>query len=147
MIHETAAILLHIVDNYAAGTSFALTNETRTAVYQWLFYGASELEQGLWTAARHTFVLPEAERIPAAIQWGLQDFRNQLNYVSTMLGTKSYLLGDPFTVADLFITTILAWGKQAQKVDLEYENVKAYFERCQNRPGYQDSVAKYRRKS
>jgi glutathione S-transferase len=145
VVHESTAIMLHLVDRYGAGSALAVTEPTeRAALYQWLFYGASELEQGLWTAARHGFILPEAERLPAAIAWGRAEFTGQLRYLSTMLGERGFLLGERFTAADVLIAQILLWATQQQKLELGYDNVRAYLGRCTARPAFQALVTRFR---
>jgi glutathione S-transferase len=145
IIHESSAILLHLMDHYGQESELAIKPGQRTELYQWLFYGSSELEQGLWTAARHSFVYPQDRRIDAAVTWGREEFTNQLNYLSQMLGNKSYLLGDQFTIADILIAQILLWATQQQKIDLSFDNIKAYLTRCVSRPKFRMLVARFKK--
>ena len=82
---------------------------------QWLFYGADELEQGIWTAARHKFVLPKEKRIAENIEWGFYEFEKCLDYFTLMLGDKSYVANDKFSVADIQIAQILVDSYPAKK--------------------------------
>ncbi len=146
VIHESSAILLYLMDTYGQTSPLAVTTpEKRTELYQWLFYGSSELEQGLWTAARHSFVYPAEKRIEAAVNWGRSEFSGQLDYLSSMLGSKTYLLGAQFTIADILIVQILLWGTQQQKLDLRFDNVNQYLKRSVSRPQFQSLVARFKK--
>jgi glutathione S-transferase len=145
VVYESAAIMMHLME--VRGTHSDLYIEPgsrRTHLYQWLFYGVAELEQGLWTAARHTFVLPPEKRIPAAINWGQEEFLKQLPYLSEQLGEKSYLLGGQFSIADILISQILSWATQQQKLPLQFDNLLQYQKRCTSRPCFQSLVARLR---
>lgn len=145
IIHESSAILLHIMEKYGQNTALEVKSENRTKLYQWLFYGSSELEQGLWTAARHSFVYPVERRIKDAVLWGQEEFKSQLNYLSKMLGGQSYLLGEQFTIADILIAQILLWATQQQKIEIDFENLKAYLERCVSRPKFIALVKRFKK--
>jgi glutathione S-transferase len=147
VIHESSAILLHLLDSYGEGSSLEISRDKRTELYQWLFYGSSELEQGLWTAARHSFVYPPEKRIEAAVASGRAEFTSQLPYLSKMLGDKLFLLGDQFTIADILIAHILLWGSQQQKLDLVFDNINQYLKRCVSRPNYSKLVDRFKSES
>ena len=135
--HETSMMLYMIAEKYAKGTAFELPcDDSKYKILQWLFYGADELEQGLWTAARHKFVLEKDKRIKDAISWGHHEFEKSLDYLSVMLGDKTYLVGESFSIADIQISQILMWAVSQQKLDLKHENVKAYYERARSREGF-----------
>ena len=140
--HETSMMLYMLADKYGKGTPLELAaDDSKYKILQWLFYGADELEQGLWTAARHKFALPKERRIKEAIDWGFYEFEKALDYLSTMLGDKTYLVAESFSIADIQISQILMWAVSQQKLDLKYDNVRAYHKRARSREGFKKTVA------
>jgi glutathione S-transferase len=59
--------------------------------------------------------------------------QKRFDYVNKELGSKAYLMGDTFTVADAYLFTVLQWAKP-MKIDLQpYPKITAYIERVHNR--------------
>ena len=140
--HETSMMLWLIADKYGKGSHLEIPNDgSQYEILQWLFYGADELEQGLWTVSRHKFVLPKEERIEANIQWGYREFSKCLDYLHLMLGEKLYLVNDKFSIADLQIAQILLWGFRLQ-VDLKYGNVREFMDRIRGRESFKRTLSK-----
>ena len=66
IITESAAICLYIGEKYPqSGLLSPAGTSERAQCYRWICFTISELEQPLWTIAKHRFVLPEEKRIPA----------------------------------------------------------------------------------
>jgi glutathione S-transferase len=58
----------------------------------------------------------------------------RLDYVQQALGTRSYLTGEQFTVADCYLGTVLGWAGHV-KLDLgKWPELKRYVERVRARP-------------
>ena len=99
-----------------------------------------EIEGLLWTAARHSFVLPEEMRLPAikdSLKWEFT--RNQAR-LAARLGDAAFLMGDHMTVPDILLTQCLAWAASANFPETE-PNLTAYRERLRARPAYQRAAA------
>lgn len=100
-----------------------------------------EIEGLLWTASRHSFVLPEEMRLPAikdSLKWEFS--RNQAR-LAARLGDAPFLMGDEMTVPDILLTQCLAWAVAANFPDTE-PNLTAYLQRLRARPAYQRAAAK-----
>ena len=99
-----------------------------------------EIDALLWTATRHSFVLPEEMRLPAikdSLKWEFS--RNQAR-LAARLGKAEFLMGDEMTVPDIVLTHCLAWAQAANFPDTE-ANLTAYRERLRTRPAYQRAAA------
>ena len=145
--HETSMMLWMLADKYADGSALELPDDDkRYKILQWLFFGADELEQGIWTAARHKFVLPKEKRIQAAIHWGHEEFAKALDYLSVMLGEREFLVGGQFSIADIQISQILMWAVSQQSLDLRHDNLWDYLKRAKSREAFIATVKKYRKK-
>ena len=72
-----------------------------------------ELDACLWTAARHSFVLPEAMRLPAikdSLKW---EYARSLQRLADRMAGP-FLMGDEMTVPDIIATHCLGWGVAAR---------------------------------
>ena len=145
IIHESSTILFYLADVYGKNTSFDLTKVNRHKIFQWLIFGSSELEQGLWTAARHTFVLPKDQRIEVLLGGDTKEFYRALTYTSEMLDNREYLVDNTFSIADILTAPDPALGLTTAKLDLKYENIKKYLKRCISRPSFEYLVRKYKK--
>jgi glutathione S-transferase len=100
-----------------------------------------EIEALVWAAARHSFILPEAMRLPAikdSLKWEFA--RNQAR-LAARLGDAPFLMGDEMTVPDILLTQCLAWAATANFPETE-ANLTAYRDRLRARPAYQRAAAK-----
>ncbi len=111
----------------------SLTRE-RAEYDRWLFFVIGELEQPLWTLAKHTFALPESLRVPAIMPTAKKEFRRAAAALATALGDREFVVGNGFTAADIIITHTLLWARGFE-VPLEFANLEAYADRHSARPG------------
>src|SRR5687768_8216109 len=69
IIPESAAICLHVAEKFqGSGLLPAAATPGRTQCYRWLSFLLTEMDAPLWSIAKHRFVLPPAQRIPAVIE-------------------------------------------------------------------------------
>lgn len=138
-IAESAAIV-----NYLAQKTGRLVPEINTPeraqFEEVMFFVTNELEQALWTQAKHKFALPEKYRVPATIETAKWEFQQALKIFSKMLGNKPYVCGDHFTVADIIAGHTLSWAKGFKQV-LEHENVNDYASSVLSRPALAEARA------
>ncbi|MDZ7620917.1 MAG: glutathione S-transferase N-terminal domain-containing protein [Candidatus Competibacteraceae bacterium] len=75
VLTESAAICNYIGDRFpASGLTPVAGSRDRARYDQWCFFVLSELEQSLWTIAKHRFALPEKRRVPAIIETAAWEF-------------------------------------------------------------------------
>lgn len=95
-----------------------------------------EFDALLWTASRHSFVLPEEMRLPAikdSLRW--EYARNQAR-MAERLGDGPFLMGAGMTVPDLILAHCLDWAVAA-KFPAPEPNLAAFHARMRARPAYQ----------
>ena len=95
---------------------------------QWIFWVVSELEQPLWTLAKHRFILPEDKRVPAMRDVAEFEWQRPTDILTAHLADREYMVGDSFTLADIFVAHTLNWARGA-KVDLRSDTAKNYLDR------------------
>jgi glutathione S-transferase len=112
---DSVAILTYLADRHGQFTHPA---GTIARAQQDGFTGLilDELEAPLWTAARHSFVLPEEMRlaeIKPSLRWEFQ--RNQARLAEGFAGP--FLMGEVMTVPDLLLSHCLSWAAGAKFPD------------------------------
>jgi glutathione S-transferase len=101
---------------------------------RWLFFGAGCLEPAILDRM--------LERAPGpAHSEGYGDFEQTLDVVAQAIATGPYLLGAPFTAADVLIGSQLRFGMMMQAVPKRPE-IERYVERLGQRPALQRATAK-----
>lgn len=95
-ITDSAAILTYLADKHGALTA-APSTIARARQDAMTHLILDELDAVLWTAARHSFVLPEDRRVPDvkdSLKW---EFGESLARIADGL-TSQWVMGDSFTV-------------------------------------------------
>ena len=112
-ITDSTAIIQYLADRHGALTHKAGTIERarQDSLTQFLL---DEFHAVLWTAARHTFVLPEELRVSAikdTLRW---EFRRSQQILKQRVGNGPYLMGEVMTVPDIILTHCLGWAQAAR---------------------------------
>ena len=112
-ITDSTAIIQYLADRHGALTHKAGTIERarQDSLTQFLL---DEFDAVLWTAARHTFVLPEELRVSAikdTLRW---EFQRSQQILKQRVGNGPYLMGEVMTVPDIILTHCLGWAHSAR---------------------------------
>lgn len=133
-ITDSTAIIQYLADRHGALTHKAGTIERarQDSLTQFLL---DEFDAVLWTAARHTFVLPEELRVSAikdTLRW---EFQRSQQILKQRVGNGPYLMGEVMTVPDIILTHCLGWAQTARfpLMDCWDEN---YLVKMRARPAY-----------
>jgi glutathione S-transferase len=125
---ESGAITLHLVEKYG-GLDHPLFGkpEQRPQLLQWLFYAPATLYPAILPAYGSDAEAKEKaqERLNSA----------QLAFISSELGTKQFILGDDFSLADVSLAYELA-GLSHLKWLSKFPNVQDYINRLLERPAF-----------
>ncbi|MCU4652440.1 glutathione S-transferase [Roseibacterium sp. SDUM158016] len=73
-----------------------------------------EFDATLWTAARHSFVLPEEHRVPEikeSLRWEFE--RSQEKFVPRMAEDGPFLMGEEVTIPDILLAHCMGWAVNA----------------------------------
>lgn len=122
VLNENAATLQWIADQRPGSVGAAAGTVARYELIAALSYISSEFHGTIGG-----LFYPASEEIYAYIR---EKLAKKLSYVeSTLIGKKSFVVGNSFTVADAYLYICLTWTGYL-KVDLTpYPNTKAYLER------------------
>lgn len=115
-LFESGAICRYLADRYGEpGGLLPASLEDRARVDQWLFFIIGELEQALWTQAKHKFALPGEQRVPAVLPTAAWEFQRAIRALERRFDGEGWLVGDHFTLADLLLAHTLGWATQFKK--------------------------------
>jgi glutathione S-transferase len=62
---------------------------------------------------------------------------NRLAFIEKSLGSKPFLTGDTFTVADAYLYVVLSWQQRLELDISGMPKLLAFYERCRARPSVQ----------
>jgi len=134
VLSESGAICTYLADKYP---ETGLAPEPRTgqrAIYnQMCFFALTELEQPLWTMAKHHFVLPAQLRVPDIINAANWEFARAVDALAMRIGEQEFVLGSRFTVADVLVGNVLSWARNSD-MPIEADLVNTYADRVLGRP-------------
>jgi len=134
IITESAAICTYLGERFPVSSLVPeIGSSERAAYFQWCCFVIGELEQPLWTLAKHSFVLPQVHRVPEIRATAKWEFARAADVLAAGLGERDYILGAKFSAADILIAHTLNWSKSA-KLSLEHVNLERYLERTLSRP-------------
>ncbi len=138
VLTDSVAIMSFLSDRHG-GLTFAPGTHARAHLDARLHKLNEDFDVLLWAAAKHSFVLPEAQRVPAikdSLRW--QFARSCDAAAAAMEGP--FVMGETMTIADILLVHCLGWAIVA-RFPLENAALKAYSRRLRDRPAYQRAAA------
>ncbi|QGX97617.1 glutathione S-transferase family protein [Roseovarius faecimaris] len=137
VITDSTAIMTYLADKHGALTAPAgtIARARQDAMTQTIL---DDLDGVLWTAARHSFILPEEHRVPEvkdSLKW--EYARNIARIEDGLSGP--FVMGEAMSVPDILLTHCLRWAGMAQ-FPAPGEKLTAYQERMQARPAFQKVI-------
>jgi len=135
VLWESMAINIYLAQKYEGPMHFA-NPEVLGLAAQWSFWAMLEMEDLLLDLLQHRALLPEFVRDPSYAERDELLLRKPLGILNTALAGREFLVGDSFTVADLNVASILAWGKMARLGLSAQREVTRWLDNCLARPAY-----------
>jgi glutathione S-transferase len=132
---DSSAILSFLADRHSA-FSYPCGSIERALQDGFTHFVNDELDACLWTAARHSFVLPEDKRVPEVKEPLKWEFARSVDELARRMGDGPFLMGEKMTVPDILATHCGSWARGAD-FPLTNENFNAYLKRMRARPAYQ----------
>jgi glutathione S-transferase len=139
-ITDSVAIMTFLADRHGALTFPAGTLE-RARQDGFTNLINDELDAVLWTAARHSFILPPEMRLPQikdSLRW---EFGQSVARLGEALGEGPFLMGETLTVSDLLLAHCIRWAGSAN-FPVEDPRVLAHRDRMLARPAFARAAAR-----
>jgi glutathione S-transferase len=128
LLTENAALLQYIADlNPAAKLAPAAGTIERYRLAEWLAYINSEIHKSF----SPLFVPDASEEMK---QYARANLTKRVGWLAGQLGSKPYLLGEQFTVADAYLFVVLSWSSHVNFDLSPWPNLGAFQERVAARP-------------
>ena len=137
-IADSTAIVTYLADKYNQLTFPAGTIE-RAQQDSFTQFILDELDSILWTAARHSFVLPKEMRVSKLKETLRWEFARSLKVLESRMGAGPNVMGEKFTIPDIILTHIGGWARVA-KFDIPDGKLRDYFRRQIKRPAYISAI-------
>lgn len=106
VVTECAAICAYLADAFP-DAGLAPPTAARADYYRWLFFTAGPVEQAI--TSKHFGLEPEGEQQRMA---GFGSLAMALDALETAVASRSFVAGDRFSAADVYVGSQLDWGLQ-----------------------------------
>ncbi|MBB4039732.1 glutathione S-transferase [Microvirga flocculans] len=141
VLFEAAAIALYLADRFPeAGLAPAMGTPERAAFYKWMVHltNTPQAEYYAWFYP-HAQVSDEAAAV-ALKQAAGERLDRMFDVISGQLGDRTWLLGERFSAADLFLFMLIRWGRGMPRPPRSLPNLNALAERVVARPAVQQAL-------
>ena len=138
VLTDSSAILAYLADKHGRLTHPAGTI-ARARQDGLLHMILDEIDAVLWTSARHSFVLPEEQRVPQvkdSLRW---EFARNVAHLGDVIDGP-FLMGDEMTVPDIVATHCINWARNA-RFEITDRRVLDYAREMRARPAFQRAAA------
>lgn len=139
VIPDSTAILTYLADRHGAFTAPAGTHQ-RARQDAWTFRILDDIEGQLWTAAKHSFVLPEDERVPEVKAACRAEYARNIDKIFADM-QDPYLCGEDMTVPDIILGHCGGWAQSA-KFPEATPAFADYLSRLRSRPAFRQAAGK-----
>ncbi|WP_299011215.1 glutathione S-transferase family protein [uncultured Shewanella sp.] len=117
-LSESAAICHFLIEKYNDTSNTPLYQPPKSSpdsarYHQWISFITCELEQALWTLAKHKFALPKALRQESIQAVAIWEFDKAANIAESWIPNSDYLFGNTLSIADILLTHTLQWATKA----------------------------------
>ena len=142
-VWDSTSILTYLSDKHQALT-FPVGSPERARLTSVICFATDEIEQSVWAASKHGFILPEDLRRLEEITPALHhDFDRAMKTLEILLGDGPFVMGEDFTIADIILGALGGWAK-AIRFPEPPAKVADYMARVRSRPGWK-KVAEMRK--
>jgi glutathione S-transferase len=141
VLFETAAIALHIADQFpASGLAPAFGTPERSEFYKWMIHltNTPQSEYRAWFYPNQHAADPSA--VESVKDTAGQRLNRMFDLISEQLGDKTWLLGDRFSAADLFLFMLIRWSRNMPRPARTLPNLNRLADRVLARPAVQETL-------
>ncbi|MCC6001554.1 MAG: glutathione S-transferase family protein [Pararhodobacter sp.] len=132
VLTDSTAIIQYLADRHGALTCPAGTLE-RAQQDALTHRILDEFDAVLWTAARHSFILPAEQRVAGVKESLRWEFDRNSTAFAAQMGEGPFLMGETMTVPDILLTHCCLWAGAA-KFQIADPALQAYVGRMKERP-------------
>lgn len=138
ILTDSTAILSYLADKHGLLTYPAGTPE-RARQDSHMFFLLDEFDACLWTATRHSFVLPPDRRVAGirdTLKW---EFERSQKRFAERLGSNPFVMGEKLTIPDIIAAHCGGWAITA-KFPVTEPLFRDYLDRLRARPAFKRAI-------
>ncbi|KTQ86970.1 glutathione S-transferase [Aureimonas ureilytica] len=128
VVTEVAAICAYLAETFPDAGLAPRSAKERASYYRWMFFAAGPLEAAVTNRVLGV-VVPDEKR--GFVGYG--SYQSVLDALEGAVSASSFIAGDRFTAADVYVGSHLSWGLQFGSIERR-EAFEAYVERVKARP-------------
>jgi glutathione S-transferase len=133
LLWESMAINLYLAEKYGKAPLWPSATDQHAKVYQWSFWGMTEIEPRLMAVLINRMFLPPDQRDEKAATQAIEGIKAPLKVLDDAVKAHGHLLGNDFTIADLNVAAVLSFAMIA-KVDFSaVPAAQAWLAKCLGR--------------
>ena len=137
-LFETGAILLDVATR--SGKLLPSDEGERARAMCWFFAALNSIEPPFMNLAEVDFFIADEQKKADRRPDVLKAVEAKLAQLATALGSRPYLVGDQFTIADMMMSSVLKILHHTDLVN-RYPTLMLYRDRCFDRPAYKKAIA------
>lgn len=130
---ETLAICIYLCDQYPGTSLYPAKPEEKASVNSWISFALTDLEAPVWSLLKQQFFTPKNQRSPDLISYFKHEADNVVSRIR-LSSVHTWIAGDSFTLADIFMSHTLFWGKLCG-VEMD-KVIESYITRAMSRPAF-----------
>jgi glutathione S-transferase len=136
VLWESAAICAHIADTHPqSGLLPAPGSAERAVAVRWLVYLTNTVQATFMHHAYPKRLVADDAEAEAAVSAGAgRQLDAAFDHIDGLLGDGPHLLGETFTVADLYLFMVTRWCRRLPRKAWSLEHVGAHYARLSERP-------------
>lgn len=135
-VFESVAICTYLADKHPEKNLVPKVGTKERALYdQWNYFTMTELEAPLWQMTLHTWIYPDEMKIPATIEPSRHAAKSVGRIFEKELSTRTHILGDAFSAADIILGYTLMWGQMFELFN-EMPSLQKYIDTLKQRPAF-----------
>ncbi len=132
IVTETAAICMYLSEVFSEKQLCPKNEEEKAKCYRWMFFAAGPLEESFVLDSLGINLNNEQKG-----QFGSGDHTALLNSLSSAISESKYILGDRFTVADIYVGNKIGFYLMMKPEFLDGRpEFKEYFDSLSSRPAF-----------
>jgi glutathione S-transferase len=135
-LHESAAIVLHVGERFPdSGLLPPAGTPERSDLYRWLMYLTNTLQATfMWWFYPERVVGSDEAAASAVVAGAERQLNEMFDWIDSGLTPGSYLLGDRFSGADLYLHMLTRWGRNLDRQAWTLPALGDHYRRLSERP-------------
>lgn len=134
IVTECAAICTYLAEAFP-GVGLRPTNDELADYHRWMFFASGPLEAAITNKTLGFEIAAESEKTA-----GYGNYDRVVDILEQKFATDSYVCGDRFTMADVYVGAHITWGTQFNSLPAR-DSFQAYSERVTRREAYKEAKA------